>query len=117
MTTQEEIDELFVKLLKSISQICNKTTFANISHNIEIIKDKCRDMLQFHKDYPVTHWHSVKDGDLPQVNKDYLFSYNGFFGIGYMREDKSLYLYEEFSPMVDINDVEYWMEIPNLPTD
>lgn len=117
MTRQEEIDEMFVNLLKSIFQICNKTTFANISRNIEIIKGKCRDMLQFHKVYPVTYWHSVKDGDLPQVNKDYVFSYNGSSYIGYMREDKSLRFNEEFSPMIDINEVDYWMEIPKLPTD
>lgn len=65
---------------------------------------------------PATPWHSVKDGELPQVNKDYVFSYKGFSYIGYMREDKSLRFNEDFSPMIDINEVEYWMEIPELPT-
>ena len=66
--------------------------------------------------HPKSLWHSVKDGELPQVNKDYVFSYKGFSYIGYMREDKSLRFNEDFSPMIDINEVEYWMEIPELPT-
>lgn len=66
---------------------------------------------------PATPWHSVKDGELPQVNKDYVFSYKGFSYIRYMREDKSLRFNEDFSPMIDINEVEYWMEIPELPTE
>ena len=40
---------------------------------------------------PKSLWHSVKDGELPQVNKDYVFSYKGFSYIGYMREDKSVF--------------------------
>lgn len=117
MTTQKEIDEMFIGILENISEICDKTTSGNVSHNIATIKYKCRDMLQFYKQYPVTHWHSVKGGDLPQVNKDYIFSYNGFSYIGYMREDKSLHFNDEFSPMIDINELDYWMEMPELPTE
>ncbi|WP_315513612.1 hypothetical protein [Prevotella histicola] len=66
--------------------------------------------------HPKNPWHAVKDGDLPQVNKDYVFSYNGFSYIGYMREDKSLHFNDEYAPMLDIDEVDYWMEIPELPT-
>jgi hypothetical protein len=117
MTTQEEIDEMFASLLRNISQICNKTTFVHMSHNIEIIKGEYRNMLQFCKNHPKSLWHSVKDGELPQVNKDYVFSYKGFSYIGYMREDKSLRFNDEYAPMLDINEVDYWMEIPELPTE
>ena len=62
MTTQKEIDEMFIGILENISEICDKTTSGNISHNIATIKCKCRDMLQFYKKYPATLWHSVKEG-------------------------------------------------------
>lgn len=111
----EEMYEIFVCTLNSIMQVCDKTTNGNVSHNIATIKCKCRDMISFYKKYPINPWHSVEDGDLPQVNKDYVFSYNGFSYIGYMREDKSIHLNDDFSPMIDINEVDYWMEIPQIP--
>ena len=33
--------------------------------------------------------------------------------MGYMREDRSL----SFGPLIYIEDVDYWMEIPKLPTE
>ena len=33
-------------------------------------------------------------------------------GIGYMREDKSVRLEGEFSPILDIEEFDYWCEIP-----
>lgn len=65
MTTQKEIDEMFIGILESISEICDKTTSGNISHNIATIKYKCRDMLQFYKENTASPWHSVADGDFP----------------------------------------------------
>lgn len=118
MTTQKEIDEMFIGILENISEICDKTTSGNVSHNIATIKYKCRDMLQFYKQYPANPWQSVKDGDLPKVDTDCLFSYNGkLIDKGYMREDGSLSLDSEFAPLLDIEDVDYWMEIPKLPTE
>lgn len=76
MTTQKEIDKMFIGILENISEICDKTTTGNVSHNIATIKYKCRDMLQFYKKYPATLWHSVKEGDLPQVDTDCLFSHD-----------------------------------------
>lgn len=117
MTTQKEIDEMLINLLKSISQICDKTTSGNVSHNIATIKCKCRDMLQFYKENPVCSWHSVADGDLPEVDKECLLSFQGAFYIGFMRANKSVFLEDEGNFFTDINDIEYWMEIPELPND
>ena len=61
-------------------------------------------------------WHSVADGDLPKLNVDCLFVYDEkLIDKGFMREDKSISLDSEFAPLIDINDVDYWMEIPKLP--
>lgn len=117
MTTQEEIDVMFASLLESISQICNKTTYANLSRNVEIIKGEYRDMLQFCKNHPANRWHSVKDGELPQAGKICMFGYQGKLYKGFMYKDGALHFDDEFSPMLDINDVNYWMEIPGLPTE
>lgn len=62
-------------------------------------------------------WHSVADGNIPKVDTDYLFAYDGVIDKGYMREDRSLSLDSEFAPLLDIDDVDYWMEIPELPTE
>lgn len=117
MTTQKEIDEMLINLLESISQICDKTTSGNVSHNIATIKYKCRDMLQFYKQYPATLWHSVKDGELPQAGKVCMFGYQGKLYKGFMYKDGALHFDDEFSPMLDINELNYWMEIPELPTE
>ena len=117
MTTQKEIDEMFIGILENISEICDKTTSGNVSHNIATIKYKCRDMLQFYKQYPVTLWHSVKDGELPQAGKVCMFGYQGKLYKGFMYKDGALHFDDEFSPMLDINELDYWMEMPELPTE
>ena len=117
MTTQKEIDEMFINLLKSISQICDKTTSGNVSHNIATIKCKCRDMLQFYKENPVSSWYSIADGDLPQVNKQCLFSYEGNIYIGYRCITDDVFLEDVPSLSLTVNDFDYWMEIPKLPTE
>lgn len=68
MTTQKEIDEAFIATLEGILNICDKTTSGNVSHNIATIKGKCRNMLQFYEEFPVSPWHSVADGDLPKLD-------------------------------------------------
>ena len=68
-------------------------------------------------EHPKNHWHSVADGNIPKVDTDYLFAYDGVIDKGYMREDRSLSLDSEFAPLLDIDDVDYWMEIPELPTE
>ncbi len=117
MTTQKEIEEMFIGLLENIFQICDKTTSGNVSHNIATIKCKCRDMLQFYKKYPANPWHSVKDGELPQAGKVCMFGYQGKLYKGGMYKDGALHFDDEFSPMLDINELDYWMEMPELPTE
>lgn len=70
---------------------------------------KCAD------NHPKSPWHAVKDGDLPQAGKDCIFSYQGKLYKGLMYKDRALHFDDEFSPMLDINEVDYWMEIPELP--
>jgi len=128
MTTQEEIDEMFASLLRNISQTCNKTTFVHMSHNIEIIKGEYRDMLQFCKNHHKSLWHSVKDGELPKGIRDdsecmpfivktkggnqYLAYYTSWFD-----EECRTIRHEFFDECDCALDVEYWMEIPELPTE
>ncbi len=113
MTTQKEIDEMFIGILENISEICDKTTSGNVSHNIATIKCKCRDMLQFYKLYPVTHWHSVKEGDLPKESGRYLvIAQNGYcHTCQYCTDDRY------WDTIGYQSDIKYWMEIPDLPTE
>ncbi len=117
MTTQEEIDEMFFSLLGSISQICNKTTYVNLSRNIATIKGKCIDLLQFYKKYPANPWHSVKDGEIPQVYARCLFNSKAELYKGFMAADKLLYFDDRGNQKLSIDEVDYWMEIPKLPTE
>lgn len=68
-------------------------------------------------EHPINPWHSVKDRELPQEAKDCIFSYQGELYKGFMFEDGELHFDDEFSPMLGINEVDYWMEIPKLPTE
>lgn len=67
--------------------------------------------------HPANHWHSVKAGELPQAGKVCMFGYQGKLYKGSMFEDGALHFEDEFSPMLDINEVDYWMTIPELPTE
>nr|DAT24303.1 MAG TPA: hypothetical protein [Bacteriophage sp.] len=49
----KEMDETFIATLDNISQVCDKTTSGNVSHNIATIKCRCREMLQFYNKYKV----------------------------------------------------------------
>lgn len=49
--SQKEMDETFIATLESISQVCDKTTSGNVSHNLPSIKCKCKDMLAFYEKY------------------------------------------------------------------
>lgn len=66
--------------------------------------------------HPANPWHSVKEGDLPPFNKPCLFNCNGTTYIGFVRGDESLYLENNLDLSLSINDINYWMEIPELPT-
>lgn len=128
MTTQKEIDEMLINLLESISQICDKTTSGNVSHNIATIKCKCRDMLQFYKKYPANPWHSVADGDFPKgiKNDSECMSFivktkggNQYFAYytSWLDEEYRAIRHDFFDECDCLLDVEYWMKIPELPTE
>jgi hypothetical protein len=67
--------------------------------------------------HPANPWHSAKDGDLPPFNKVCLFNCNGTTYIGFVRGDESLYLENNLGLSLSINDINYWMKIPELPTE
>lgn len=119
MTTQKEIDAMFTSLLESISQICNRTTSGNVSHNIATIKCKCRDMLQFYRENPVSPWHSVADGDLPlkaKNNNRVEFSVEVLVRLDKNRFTFCRYYYSYNSWYVGLQRVypTHWIEIPEL---
>ena len=67
--------------------------------------------------HPANPWHSVKAGELPQAGKVCMFGYQGKLYKGFMYKDGALHFDDEFSPMLDINELDYWMEMPELPTE
>lgn len=119
--TQKEMDETFIATLESIIGVCDKTTSGNVSHNIATIKGKCRNMLQFYKEFPANSWHSVADGDLPKEPKGdciippFLVAFrSGDVYPAYYEEDAmgNLVFYDVTESIIN---AEYWMEIPQLP--
>ena len=69
------------------------------------------------KENPVSPWHSIAAGNLPKVNKQCLFSLQGLLYIGYMRVNKHVSLKDASNLLYIISDFDYWMEIPELPTE
>ena len=61
-------------------------------------------------------WHKVADGEPPEYNKEYLVSDGESIYIGF-RDDYDK-LWKEGTPgfCEIIDNVKYWMEIPELPT-
>lgn len=123
MITQNEMDDTFITILKSILQICEKTTSGNVSHNIATIKCKCRDMLQFYKENPVNPWHSVADGDFPPESENndsgIKFSVEVLVQLDKNRLALGRYYYSYKSWYVGVQRVypTHWMKIPELPTE
>lgn len=62
-------------------------------------------------------WHKVADGDLPKVAKDCIFRCKGICIQGFMCWNKSLSLEGEPDSALCIYDIDYWMEIPKLPSE
>lgn len=73
---------------------------------------------------PATPWHSVKDGDLPRGAKDDVIDppflvktaggdiYTAYYGL--REEDKEMCFFDDCGLAIE---VDYWMEIPELPTE
>lgn len=100
MTTQKEIDNTFIATLESIIGVCEKTTSGNVSHNVAMIKCKCRDMLQFYKKFPANSWHEISSDKIPN-NVDILIRF----------EDGSIKRYDEELPELLVT---HWCEIPQF---
>ena len=62
-------------------------------------------------------WHSIADGDLPKVNKQCLFRYEGNIYIGYRCITEDVFLEDVPSLSLNIKDFDYWVEVPDLPND
>ena len=75
------------------------------------------DGVKWADENPASPWHSIADGDLPEVDKRCLLSFQGAFYIGFRYAFNNVFLEDEESFFTDINDIEYWMEIPELPTE
>lgn len=117
MTPQEKLNEAFISAIVSILYTCNTTTSGNESNSITTIKRQCGEIMNFYNQCPARPWHSVADGDLPKVAKDYIFVYQGICAQGFMNWDKTLSLDGKDDSTLCIYDVDYWMEIPESPTD
>lgn len=106
---------------KEINQAAKEYTDNYGYLNVDLDDVSCgfMDGAEWADEHPKSPWHSVKDGELPQEAKDCIFSYQGELYKGFMFDDKSLHFDDEFSPTLDINinEVDYWMEIPKLPTE
>lgn len=67
--------------------------------------------------HPKNPWHAVKDGDLPQVYTTCLFRSRAELLKGFMDTDRLLHISDKYYSKLYINEVDYWMEIPELPTE
>ena len=68
-------------------------------------------------EHPAVIWHKVADGDIPRANKNCIFHYLGRMSKGFMRGDKSIFLDDDLTLSPNIREIDYWMEIPELPTE
>ena len=100
---------------EKIRQVAQKYIATDKHNGVGVRTQAFIDGAEWADRHPASPWHSIADGDLPQVNKDVLFSNQGYVHVGYMREDKSISSNDEHVPLLDINDIDYWMEIPKLP--
>lgn len=104
---------------KEISKVASEYTENYGYFNVDLDDVGCgfMDGVKWADEHPVNPWHYAKDGDLPPFNKVCLFNCNGTTYIGFVRGDESLYLENNLDLSLSINDINYWMEIPELPTE
>ena len=100
---------------EKIRQVAQKYIATDKHNGVGVRTQAFIDGAEWADKHPASPWHSVADGNIPKVDTDCLFAYEGVIDKGYMREDRSLSLDSEFAPLLDIDDVDYWMEIPKLP--
>lgn len=122
MTTQKEMDDIFIATLESIIQVCSLITSGNVAHYVPSIKGKCQSMIQFYKENSASPWHSVADGDLPlkaKNNNRVEFSVEVLVRLDKNRLAFGRYDYTYKSWYVGLQRVypTHWLEIPKLPTE
>ena len=100
---------------EKIRQVAQKYIATDKHNGVGVRTQAFIDGAEWADKHPASPWQSVADGNIPKVDIDCLFAYEGVIDKGYMREDRSLSLDSEFAPLLDIDDVDYWMEIPKLP--
>lgn len=128
MMNQKKMDEIFIDTLESVVQMCEKITPGNVAHYVIPIKGKCQSMIQFYKENPASPWHSVADGDFPKGiknNSEYMpfivktkggERYFAYYA-SWFDEEYHAISHDFFDDCDCPLDVEYWMEIPKLPTE
>ena len=111
MNREEEIEE-------RASEYAQYDAFANC--NIDDVWRGFVEGAQWADSHPANLWHSVKDGDLPKESKGDLFNLtllicmpNGRMFPAYYDIKENIFA-DEFN---DVIKIEYWMEIPELPTE
>lgn len=62
-----------------------------------------------------SHWHKVVDGDLPTSYVRCLLANHKGMCVGYMLDNEGIILDSGNSFASTIDEVDYWMEIPELP--
>lgn len=105
MTRKEEIE-------KAVSEYTEDYFCCNC---IDDVCCRFMDGANWADEHPINPWHSFIDGDIPPHNKTCLFNCDGIIYIGFVRGDNSLYLEYNLEIHLNINDIDYWMEIPELP--
>ena len=104
---------------KEISKVASEYTenYGYFNVDLDDVEIGFMDGAEWADEHPINPWHSIADGDLPQVDKRCLLSFQGGFYIGFRCASNSIFLEDEDSLFLDIYDIDYWMEIPKLPTD
>ena len=110
---------MIFKIMKREKEIIEAATEYIANYNyVNAFKDvSCgfMDGANWADEHPKSHWHSFIEGDIPPYNKTCLFNCDGILYIGFVRGDDSLYLEYNLEIHLNINDIDYWMEIPELP--
>lgn len=105
MTRKEEIE-------RALSEYMEEYNYVNVINDVSY---GFIDGANWADEHPKSPWHSFIDGDIPPYNKTCLFNCDGIIYIGFVRGDDSLYLEYNLEIHLNINDIDYWMEIPEVP--
>ena len=105
MTRKEEIIEAAAEYIENYRYV----------NAVDDVSCGFMDGTEWADEHPINLWHSFIDGDIPPYNKTCLFNCDGIIYIGFVRGDDSLYLEHNLEIHLNINDIDYWMKIPELP--